>query len=154
MASRMLDRGELDERTHPDLKPPTFADLAEERAHRKARLAGACRIFAKFGYDHWVAGHITVRDPEKMKAYSLKAPKTLAPFGGKFLAMGKKAEVIGEPHRHQVIGIAEFPDTASIKAWHASDDYQALIPIRDEASEMHFVLYETISIEGWMEQEY
>lgn len=69
MASRMLDRGELDERTHPDLKPPTFANLAEERAHRKARLAGACRIFAKFGYDHWVAGHITVRDPEREDSF-------------------------------------------------------------------------------------
>ncbi len=63
MASRMLDRGEDDELTHPDLKPPVFTDPAEERAHRKARLAGACRIFAKLGYDHWVAGHITVRDP-------------------------------------------------------------------------------------------
>ena len=60
----MLDRGELDANTHPDLKPPTFASVEEERAHRKARLAGACRIFARFGYDHWVAGHITVRDPE------------------------------------------------------------------------------------------
>lgn len=64
MTSRMLDRGELDENTHPDLKPPTFSDPIEERAHRKARLAGACRIFAGFGYDHWVAGHVTVRDPE------------------------------------------------------------------------------------------
>ncbi len=65
MASRMLDRGELDDDTHPDLKPPSFTDPAEERAHRKARLAGACRIFGRFGYDHWVAGHITVRDPER-----------------------------------------------------------------------------------------
>ena len=64
MTRRMLDRGELDEQTHPDLKPPGFSDPAEERAHRKARLAGACRIFANFGYDHWVAGHVTVRDPE------------------------------------------------------------------------------------------
>jgi len=59
-----LDRGELDAGTHPDLKPPSFASVEEERAHRKARLAGACRIFARFGYDHWVAGHLTVRDPE------------------------------------------------------------------------------------------
>jgi len=35
---RMLDRGELDADTHPDLKPPTFASVTEERAHRKARL--------------------------------------------------------------------------------------------------------------------
>lgn len=64
MEHRMLDRGELDEATHPDLKPTSFTDVAADRAHRKARLAGACRIFARFGYDHWVAGHVTVRDPE------------------------------------------------------------------------------------------
>jgi ribulose-5-phosphate 4-epimerase/fuculose-1-phosphate aldolase len=42
----------------------TLRDFAEERADRKAHLAGAYRIFALFGYDHWVAGHITVRDPQ------------------------------------------------------------------------------------------
>jgi ribulose-5-phosphate 4-epimerase/fuculose-1-phosphate aldolase len=62
--AQMLDRGQLDDQTHEALKPPAFATVAEERAHRKARLAGACRIFARFGYDHWVAGHLTARDPE------------------------------------------------------------------------------------------
>ena len=46
------------------LQEPIFGNVADERAHRKARLAAAYRIFAQFGYDHWVAGHITVRDPE------------------------------------------------------------------------------------------
>jgi len=44
--------------------PPSFASVAEEREHRKGRLAVAYRLFAQLGYDHWVAGHITVRDPE------------------------------------------------------------------------------------------
>ena len=44
--------------------PPTFATAAEERHHRKCRLAGAFRLFARFGFDEGVAGHITVRDPE------------------------------------------------------------------------------------------
>ena len=45
--------------------PPAFASVEEERLHRKQRLAAAFRLFAKFGYDEGVAGHITVRDPEK-----------------------------------------------------------------------------------------
>lgn len=44
--------------------PPTFATVEEERAHRKAKLAGALRIFGRFGFGEGVAGHITVRDPE------------------------------------------------------------------------------------------
>jgi len=38
--------------------------LAEERLRRKQKLAGALRIFGKFGFGEGVAGHITVRDPE------------------------------------------------------------------------------------------
>ena len=44
--------------------PPTFATAEEERRHRKVHLAGAFRLFARFGFDEGVAGHITVRDPE------------------------------------------------------------------------------------------
>ena len=44
--------------------PPTFTSVEEERAHRKARLAAAFRLFAKFGFEEGVAGHITARDPE------------------------------------------------------------------------------------------
>jgi ribulose-5-phosphate 4-epimerase/fuculose-1-phosphate aldolase len=45
-------------------EPPTFKTAAEERLHRKQRLASAFRIFAKFGFSEGVAGHITARDPE------------------------------------------------------------------------------------------
>ena len=42
---------------------PTFDDVADERRHRKQRLAGALRLFGQFGFDEGVAGHITARDP-------------------------------------------------------------------------------------------
>jgi len=45
-------------------QPPTFATSAEERLHRKQQLAGAFRIFGRFGFGEGIAGHITVRDPE------------------------------------------------------------------------------------------
>ena len=43
---------------------PKFDNVEDERRHRKERLAGALRIFGKFGFSEGVAGHITVRDPE------------------------------------------------------------------------------------------
>lgn len=46
------------------LRPPVFSSFEEERLHRKQRLAGAFRIFDKFGFSDGVAGHITARDPE------------------------------------------------------------------------------------------
>nr|WP_290228223.1 class II aldolase/adducin family protein [Trichocoleus desertorum] len=47
-------------------QPPTFTSLAEERLHRKQRLAAALRLFAQYGFDEGIAGHITVRDPEHL----------------------------------------------------------------------------------------
>ncbi len=44
--------------------PPVFATVDEERLHRQQRLAGALRLFGKFGFGEGVAGHITCRDPE------------------------------------------------------------------------------------------
>ena len=51
-------------RTASDLMPPKFDTVEAERKHRKQRLAAAFRLFAHFGYDEGLAGHITVRDPE------------------------------------------------------------------------------------------
>jgi ribulose-5-phosphate 4-epimerase/fuculose-1-phosphate aldolase len=45
--------------------PPVFATPAEERQYRKERLAAAFRLFARYGFDEGVAGHITARDPER-----------------------------------------------------------------------------------------
>ncbi|MEU5896147.1 MULTISPECIES: class II aldolase/adducin family protein [Streptomyces] len=44
--------------------PPVHTSVADERRHRKERLAGALRIFGRLGYEDGVSGHITARDPE------------------------------------------------------------------------------------------
>ncbi|MGG6297929.1 class II aldolase/adducin family protein [Leptolyngbya sp. AN02str] len=42
--------------------PPVFERVEDERQHRKQRLAAAFRLFARYGFDEGIAGHITVRD--------------------------------------------------------------------------------------------
>ncbi|WP_329272355.1 class II aldolase/adducin family protein [Streptomyces sp. NBC_01451] len=44
--------------------PPMYESLDDERRHRKERLAGAIRLFGRFGFEDGVSGHITARDPE------------------------------------------------------------------------------------------
>jgi ribulose-5-phosphate 4-epimerase/fuculose-1-phosphate aldolase len=39
-------------------------DFEGERLHRQQELAAGFRLFARFGYDEGIAGHITARDPE------------------------------------------------------------------------------------------
>src|ERR1700694_4820803 len=58
--------------------PPTLATMEQERRHRKQRLAGAYRLFSRFGFDEGVAGHITARDPEHLDHFWVN------PFGMHF----------------------------------------------------------------------
>ncbi len=67
-----------------DIEIPTFPDnrtIEEERLYRKQRLAGAFRIFGRFGFDEGVAGHITARDPELADHFWVN------PFGRSFKQM-------------------------------------------------------------------
>ena len=59
-------------------RPPVFATPAEERRHRKERLAAAFRLFSSLGFDEGVAGHITARDPERLDHFWVN------PFGMHF----------------------------------------------------------------------
>ncbi|MEU9336947.1 class II aldolase/adducin family protein [Streptomyces sp. NPDC048290] len=59
-AQDLDDIGELDIPRLADAKD----SVAAERQHRKTQLALAFRIFARYGFDEGIAGHITARDPE------------------------------------------------------------------------------------------
>ncbi|MFJ1611713.1 class II aldolase/adducin family protein [Streptomyces sp. NPDC087228] len=58
--------------------PPVHTSAREERAYRKARLAGALRLFGEYGYEDGVSGHITARDPEFTDCFWVN------PFGAPF----------------------------------------------------------------------
>ncbi len=57
---------------------PQHASAADERRHRKQRLAASFRLFGRFGFDEGVAGHITARDPERPDRFWVN------PFGMSF----------------------------------------------------------------------
>jgi ribulose-5-phosphate 4-epimerase/fuculose-1-phosphate aldolase len=48
----------------PRRADPQPESIAGRRVHLKQRLAASFRLFARFGFDEGVAGHITARDPE------------------------------------------------------------------------------------------
>ncbi|KAI5474401.1 class II aldolase/adducin domain containing protein [Pseudohyphozyma bogoriensis] len=77
--------------------PPKFDSIEKERAYLKERLVAAIRIFAKFGLDHHVAGHLTVRDPEEPTNFWVN------PFGLAFALM-TVSDLILVDHKGNVIG--------------------------------------------------
>jgi len=76
---------------------PKFESSLEERNHRKQRLVAGLRLFAKYGYDAGVAGHITVRDPENPQNFWVN------PFGRHFGSI-KIQDLILINHHGEVIG--------------------------------------------------
>jgi len=89
---------------------------------------------------------VAVKDPAKMQDYSKKAADTFEPFGGKMVMRGKAGEVLtGGSADHQATGIASFPSMQDLKAWYASDAYQAIIPLRQEAADMTITAYDVPS---------
>jgi len=98
---------------------PKFATPEEERRHRKQRLAAAFRLFAKFGFDEGVAGHITARDPERTDHFWVN------PFGTHFaqirasdlILVNSKGEVV---EGNRPVNVAAFAIHSSIH--HARPD--------------------------------
>jgi uncharacterized protein (DUF1330 family) len=91
-----------------------------------------------------VLAEVRLKNPEKMGEYSAAAGPTIAQFGGKLVQRGKFVEALvgaGDPH---MLAIIEFPDSAAAKAWFNSPQYKAIIPIRDQAADVNFRLYEML----------
>jgi uncharacterized protein (DUF1330 family) len=90
----------------------------------------------------YIIGDVTVTDPERYSDYAAHTEASLEPFGGRFIVRGGPHEVVEgawEPARLVVI---EFPDADAARAWYASEAYQAIAPIRREASTGSLVLVE------------
>jgi len=93
-------------------QPPVFSSFAEERQHRKERLAAGFRLFSKFGFDEGVAGHITARDPEFTTTFWVN------PFGMSF-SLIKASDLIRVDHKGNVVE-GNKPVNAAAFAIHAS----------------------------------
>jgi ribulose-5-phosphate 4-epimerase/fuculose-1-phosphate aldolase len=91
--------------------PPKFETVADERLHRKQRLAAAFRLFSKCGFDEGVAGHITVRDPEFPDTFWVN------PFGIHFSQIQVSNLIRVDHHGKTVEG--SFPVNAAAYAIHS-----------------------------------
>src|SRR5213595_2037258 len=78
------------------LTMPEFASPEEERLHRKQRLAAGFRLFAKFGFEEGVAGHITARAPIEPDTFWVN------PFGVPFAHI-RQSQLIRVNHKGDVV---------------------------------------------------
>ena len=90
----------------------------------------------------YIVGDVRVEDPERYTDYSAHTESTLEPFGGRFIVRGGASEVLEGEWRPNRIVVIEFPDEQSARDWYASERYQEILPIRQEASTGSLVFVE------------
>ncbi len=81
---------------------PTFDSVEAHRHYLKKILAGAYRIFGKFGFSEGVAGHVTCRDPQYPHCFWVN------PFGVSFkrlkmsdlILVNEKGEIVAGKHKN------------------------------------------------------
>ncbi len=104
---------EVGSQDNPPLpSPPKFDNVADERLHRKQRLAATFRLFSKFGFDEGVAGHVTARDPEFPDSFWVN------PFGVHFSQI-KVSNLIRVDHHGNVVE-GNLPVNAAAFAIHSN----------------------------------
>ncbi|MFT5045445.1 MAG: hypothetical protein ACI8UP_002416, partial [Porticoccaceae bacterium] len=75
---------------------------------------------------------IKVKDPVKLQDYLGKVQKLSNNYGAQLLTKGKAVRVITEGQTdHDITIVVKFPDTESIDSLFESEEYQELIPLRE-----------------------
>ena len=78
----------------------------------------------------YFVAEIEITNPVGYEPYRAAVPATIAQYGGRYLTRGSNVELIeGGPEPKRVV-ILEFADTAAIKHWYDSPEYQKILPIR------------------------
>ena len=88
---------------------------------------------------------LEVTNPTGMEPYRSAVPATIAQYGGRYLTRGGTAELIeGGPEPKRIV-ILEFADTAAVKRWYDSAEYQKILPIRLATSTGRAFIVEGVS---------
>lgn len=94
----------------------------------------------------YVITYLEVTDPDAFAIYKAAAFPTIAPYGGRPLVSGNAVEVLeGVIHPQSVI-VLEFDSMAQARAWYASPEYAATIPMRQRAASANFIMVEGLPL--------
>ncbi|MFQ5608659.1 MAG: DUF1330 domain-containing protein, partial [Woeseiaceae bacterium] len=84
---------------------------------------------------------VTIKNSDKFQEYSERAKETFSAHDGELLARGKLLRGIVGNADHQAVGIVRFPSEESLMDWFQSEEYQSIVPLRDESADMTILTY-------------
>ena len=91
----------------------------------------------------YLIGTIRVKDRQRWQEYVDRVGITFTQYGGRVMFRGvKEVQLNGAAHGESVV-VAEFDDTAALKRWHDSPEYQLLTSVRDAAADVVLTAYQS-----------
>ena len=97
----------------------------------------------------YVIARFDVKDWDKFREYGKNAPRTVAKFGGRFIARGGETLTLEGPQEPYRVVIIEFPSLDQAKAHYNSPEYAEIKKLREGASEARFVAIEGFDPKAW-----
>ncbi|MFM2479813.1 DUF1330 domain-containing protein [Celerinatantimonas sp. YJH-8] len=89
---------------------------------------------------------VNVENPEGMIPYQQQVAATIQAFKGRKVVLGAPVETLeGQPSQGNLV-ILQFDSLTQAKAWHASPEYQAILPYRQASAKTNAWL-----VEGFIE---
>lgn len=86
-------------------------------------------------------GQVTIKDQLLWQEYKTALSGTLALYQGEVVYRGKVNEVLAGKKTHTDVVLIQFPSSEALSQWFYSDEYQAIIPLRDSAADVSLTSY-------------
>ncbi len=87
----------------------------------------------------YAIANFNVLNEDKLKQYGAAAAATIGQYGGEYIAKGKAVSLHGEAN-HSMMVVIKFKNLETATNWYQSEEYQQLIPVRNEAMDSEFRL--------------
>lgn len=84
---------------------------------------------------------VSVKDGKKFQDYAQKAMATITKHGGELVIRGAIEGALAGAADHHSIAVVKFPNIKTLNKWYASPEYQSVVPLRNEASDMSITTY-------------
>lgn len=82
----------------------------------------------------YVINQISITDPDTYMTYARAALATILAHGGEILVRGGSPESLAGPGDVDRVVLIRFANRAQARAWRASPEYAAILPLREASS--------------------
>jgi len=97
----------------------------------------------------YIVARFDVKDWDKFREYGKNAPRTIAKFGGRFIARGGETLILEGPQEGYRVVLIEFPSLEKAKTYFISSDYTETKKLREGAAEARIVAVDGFDPSAW-----